>query len=144
MCIYLESDTLRCRFLIRNDGEAAAFVKISQGIEATGVSLSPPECIVDASSKVEVEVSFSATPDRLEHLLQKPSDTVIRVVELTVMYGDEATLHRLRRLYVTHNLDLSDISSVCHSSLSAIVNLFANREADTVILKDPKVSFDFS
>lgn len=67
------------------------------GIEATGVSLSPPECILDANSEVEVEVSLSATPDRLEHLLQKPSDTVIRVVGLTVTYGDEATLHRLRR-----------------------------------------------
>lgn len=67
------------------------------GIEATGVSLSPPECIVDASSQVEVQVSLNATPDRLQNLLQKPSETVIKVVGLTVTYGDEATLHRLRR-----------------------------------------------
>ena len=52
---------------------------------------------MDANSEVEVEVSLSATPDRLEHLLQKPSDSVIRVVALTVMHGDEAALHRLRR-----------------------------------------------
>ncbi|KAG8317069.1 hypothetical protein J6590_034441 [Homalodisca vitripennis] len=63
-----------------------------------GLSVSPPEQILESGHSVSVDINLSVTPDRLEYLLAKSSQKAICITRLTVTSGDESTRQRLGRL----------------------------------------------
>lgn len=66
-------------------------------MEAMGISISPPECLIMPGAYISVEISLTTTADRLEYLLNQPGDSAVSVTKLTLTLGDESTRHRLNR-----------------------------------------------
>uniref|UniRef100_A0A1B6KQB6 Cep192/Spd-2-like domain-containing protein n=3 Tax=Graphocephala atropunctata TaxID=36148 RepID=A0A1B6KQB6_9HEMI len=102
MWLYLDPDTLCSTFILTNTGDYTAFFKICEGMSATtvggGLSVSPPEQILERGHSVSVDINLSVTTERLEYLLAQSSQKAICITRLTVTSGDESTRQRLSQL----------------------------------------------
>lgn len=62
------------------------------------MKINPQECLIAAHKSVNVELTFSPTTGRADHLLSEPNaGDMLNVTRITITHGDEATRLRLKR-----------------------------------------------
>uniref|UniRef100_A0A1B6DKN0 Abnormal spindle-like microcephaly-associated protein ASH domain-containing protein n=1 Tax=Clastoptera arizonana TaxID=38151 RepID=A0A1B6DKN0_9HEMI len=145
MWLYLDDNTLTTSFVLKNVGDAPAFIKITQGIQSTGISISPPECLIQPGTDVKIEISLITTNDRLEYLLSQPGDSAVSVTKLILTLGDESTRHRLNRLHrkLMSSENNMDMDNVWKARLAVLNGLFSDQDMEEVrALRDPLSSLD--
>ncbi|XP_075234499.1 centrosome assembly protein spindle defective 2 isoform X2 [Lycorma delicatula] len=139
MWTYLDSDTLQSTFTLENNGDGTAFVKLGQEIAATGVTIKPQECLIAAHKSVYVELTFSPTVGRADHLLAEHNNVgdMLNVTRITITHGDEATRLRLKRLYSRLISEKQQADNLLMERLATLSNLFPGTSiCEVAVLKD--------
>ncbi|XP_067006706.2 uncharacterized protein spd-2 [Anabrus simplex] len=146
MCLNLGQveRSLQTHFKIINKGNLGAFaliMHISRGIGPLlqpVVNIEPSEVVVGAGCSVLVEVRYHLHPEDVKFLM-KDEREVIEVGMLSILYGDEATRHRLRRIREKRSKEDTDIPN-----LEKICAPFPGEPViDVGALNDPETSLQF-
>ncbi|KAL9699326.1 hypothetical protein quinque_002767 [Culex quinquefasciatus] len=94
-------------FSLYNKGSLAAFARIGidkkgldQAFLATAVFVQPQKVIIPANSYAHIRVTFKPRRQDVEKILQKQVD-VLSITNLHIMWGDEPTRHRTRKIITT-------------------------------------------
>ncbi|XP_062543826.1 uncharacterized protein LOC134211173 [Armigeres subalbatus] len=112
-------------FTLYNKGSLPAFArvaidmkKVDQTFLATAVFVQPQKVIIPPNTYVHINVSFKPRRQEIAKILQKQVD-VLSITNLHIIWGDEATRHRIRRIIsLIKRNDLQDdnfspLASVC-------------------------------
>lgn len=112
-------------FTLYNKGSLAAFAriaidmkKVDQTFLATAVFVQPQKVIIPPNTYVHINVSFRPRRQEIAKILQKQVD-VLSITNLHIIWGDEATRHRIRRIITLikrnglQDDNLSPLASVC-------------------------------
>ncbi|KXJ82856.1 hypothetical protein RP20_CCG010814 [Aedes albopictus] len=112
-------------FTLYNKGNLPAFArigidmkKVDQTFLASAVIVQPQKVIIPPNTYVHINVSFKPRRQEIAKILQKHVD-VLSITNLHIIWGDEPTRHRLRRIIslIKRNElqeeNLSPLASVC-------------------------------
>ncbi|XP_001659861.2 uncharacterized protein LOC5571717 [Aedes aegypti] len=112
-------------FTLYNKGSLPAFAriaidmkKVDQTFLASAVFVQPQKVIIPPNTYVHINVSFKPRRQEIAKILQKHVD-VLSITNLHIIWGDEATRHRIRRIISMikrndlHEENLSPLASVC-------------------------------